>query len=206
MIQTARGGDDRIRGPVPIGHKRPHMFGPDTVNGLPVSDDADLEIEHGGLQPVTHDIPRHVLIHLELFLNDLALLFPLRRVDQAVTEGISVDRQNLLQDLRRCDKEIARPLGSGVGVDRRPHAFHFLGDLEIGARRRALEHHVLEGVRNPDDLIGFVPAAAPEIDVERHGFGVRAFLGDDADFVAECVRLKVHLGVAHFVRVPAHSR
>ena len=55
-------------------------------------------------------------------------------------------------------------------------------------------------------LVGFVPAAAPEIDVERHGFGVRAFLRDNADSVAECVRLKLHLGVAHFVRVPAHSR
>ena len=81
---------------------------------------------------------------------------------------------------------VAGQLFGGVGVEDAARAFDGFGDGDgVGALRRALEHHVLEEVRDAHVALVLAAGACADEDVDADGLGGGDGGGDDAHAVGQ---------------------
>ena len=120
-----------------------------------------------------------VLVHLDLFEDDAALAADVLgiedRVQHQVAEHVHGDGQMLVQHL---DVEADAFLG-GEGIHVAADGIHLAGDLLRGAVLGALEHHVLDEVRDAVPLQVFVAGAGLDPYPDRGGANVLHLLGDE---------------------------
>ena len=108
--------------------------------------------EHG------HPLRRRVQRHVNLFDDDLALLFNLRGVEERVGEYIHHHVQGAVEMRLRHLAPVDGQLFIGAGVKHTPHPFDHRTDIH-GRRPffRALKTHVLDKVGDTRLLIRLVP-------------------------------------------------
>jgi hypothetical protein len=99
-----------------------------------------------------------VLVHDQLLVDDVALLFQLDRVEDGVQEHV---RQHIPKVLEAVGAGFAVKAGvllGGEGVEIPPNPLDILRDAERGAFLGALEEHVLNEVGSSTEGIGLVPS------------------------------------------------
>ena len=131
-------------------------------------------------EALVDDVARVVVVHLDLFEHDFLLFAQIGRGEHGVLQHVAqhVDRQ---REMAVDDVGVeARRLLIRHGVELAADGVHLLGDLARRAPRGALEHHVLEQVREPAPLgrLGGRTDVAPHADRGRanvaHRFGQHA--------------------------------
>jgi len=142
-----------------------------------------------------------VLDHLDLFEDDALLLRDFarreRRPHQHVAEQIDRRRQVLVEDF----DVVARIFLRGEGVELAADRVDRLRDLLRRPRRRALEEHVFDEVRDAAFLVRLVPRAARQPQSDRHRSDVRHRLGDQPQ--ARRQRLGSHHGALVLPAIPS---
>ena len=120
-----------------------------------------------------------------LFQHRLALGLPVRGVDLEVREALRLQPQRQLQRWLGHDLVEVRAIRRRVGVEHRADGFQILEMLHLSDLVGALEHHVLEEVRQPGQA-GLLVARA-DIDHEADGDQRRGAVGlhHDAHAVVE---------------------
>ncbi len=114
------------------------------------------------VQRLRRDGRRVVGFALGLLDDHLELARQLAAVDQRVRVGVCLDVEPGLQARRRKDGVVARVIVDRAGVQIAAGRLRFLGDLADAAGRRALEVHVLEHVRDSDDVVRLVEIAGAD--------------------------------------------
>ena len=134
---------------------------------------------------VEDDVVGRVFRLPQLLEHDGALARQLVLVQQAVLEHVAdhVERQRrvFLQDLGVIGGVLARRIGVHMAADR----LDLLGDVEGGAGRRALEHHVLDQMGDAVDLGPLVAGADTDPDAERRRLDMGHRIGGDPQAVGE---------------------
>ena len=155
----------------------------------------------GGLVVVEDVVLGGVLVHLDLLDHDVLLLLDLarrqRRLGDEVDDGLKSAPEVLVQAAGVEARVLLRRERVEVAAD----GLHPLVDEVPTAPPRALEHHVLDKVR--DAALGGPLVAAPGVDPRPDGDGVdgRDGLGEHADAVVEDGPLESggKVGVGHSV-------
>ena len=182
VLQMPGGGDDHVSGrktlPVEIQHRIALEF-PDRVLG-PQDRLAERMILPEILgEDFVDQVVGIVLVHLYFFEDDAALAADVigieHRVQHQVAEHVHGDGQMLVQNL---DVEADAFLG-GKGVHVAADGIDLAGDFFRAAVLRALEHHVLDEVRNAVPLQVFVAGSGLDPDPDRGGANVLHLLGDE---------------------------
>ena len=106
---------------------------------------------------------RIVRLSLRLLDDDLELARQLVGVDDRAGVGVGLDVEALHEARRRQHRVVARVVVDRAGVEIAADGLRLLGDLADAARRRALEVHVLEHVRDADDVVGLVEVAGAHV-------------------------------------------
>ena len=115
------------------------------------------------VQRLRRDGARIVRLALR-FLNDhLELARQLVGVDQRAGVRVGLHVESLRKAGRRQHRVVARVIVDRGGVEIAADGLRLFGDLADAARRRALEVHVLEHVRDADDVVGLVEVARADV-------------------------------------------
>ena len=100
---------------------------------------------------------------LGFLYDDLELTGQLVRVDQRSRIGIRLDVEARGEAGRRQHRVVARVIVDRRRVEIAADGLRLLRDLADAARRCALEVHVLEHVRDADDVVGLIEVAGGHI-------------------------------------------
>ena len=138
-------------------------------------------------EQLVDEIVGRVLDHLDLFEDDLLLALDVvgaeRRVADDVGEDVDRQRQMLVEHL----DVVAGVFLRGERVELAADRVDRLRDVLGGARRGALEEHVLDEVRDAAALGGFVARAARQPDADADRADLRHPLGEKPKTVVEHV-------------------
>ena len=88
-----------------------------------------------------------------------------RRSASGIRVRLHVESLGESDDAARCSTPCDR---RSRGVEIAADGLRLLGDLADAARRRPLEEHVLEDVRDTDDVVGFIEVAGVDVRDDRH--------------------------------------
>ena len=146
---------------------------------------------HGLQKEVVDKLVRRVLVHLDLFEDDLLLFIELhgieRRVQKHVGQDVESQRDVAIDDL--C--VVAGRLFVGEGVEVSADAVHRLGDLARAATWRSFKKHVFDEVGDAAALVRLGRRADVGPDPDRRRTKARHRLGENAHPVGED-RLLIH--------------
>ena len=135
-----------------------------------------------------------VLVHFDFFENDAALLRDIAGIEDGmkneIGEDIHGERKMLVENFDVEADAFLRREGVHIAAD----GIDLAGDGFGGARLRALEHHVLDEVRDAVPFGIFVARAGLEPDADRDRADVGHLLGDDG----QAVRQNLTTNVAGF--------
>ena len=137
------------------------------------------------VEDLVHQVGRLVLVHVDLFEDDLALGLDLVRAERRRPHDVAEDVEAQLEVLVDQAGVEGRVLLGGEGVHVAADRVDGLGDVAGAAGVGALEQQVLEEVRGPP--LGRRLVARAGVHPERQGgrVGVRHLLGDDLDAVVQ---------------------
>ncbi len=120
-----------------------------------------------------HPVLGRVLVHVELFEDDLPLGLDVVVTERRLGEHVSQQVDAELDMAARQPRDVRGVLLRGEGVHVAADAVDRLGDVASRASVRALEEQVLEEVRDAAQRLGLVTRADadPHADARRVGFG-----------------------------------
>ena len=125
-----------------------------------------------------HQVFRIVLGHADFFQDHrffpVDLVFGETRVQNHIRQNIEGFGQMLIE---HAGVKAHHFLG-GKGVEHAAHAIHFTGNIFSGAAGGALEHHVLDEMRNAVQLGRLAPRTIAQPNSHRNGMDVLHRLGD----------------------------
>ncbi len=182
VLQMTCGGDDHVAGRKTLLVEIQHRIALELLDRVLGPQDG---LAQGMILPeilgedLVDQVVRIVLVHLYFFEDDAALAADVvgieDRVQHQVAEHIHGDGQMLVQHL---DVKADAFLG-GKGVHVAADGIDLAGDFFRAAVLRALEHHVLDEVRDAVPLQVFVAGAGLDPDPDRGGANVLHLLGDE---------------------------
>ena len=105
---------------------------------------------------------------LRLLDDDLELLRELLRIDHRIRVRIALDVEAALEARRRQHGVVARVIVDRAGVEITAGRFRLLRDRADRAGNRSLEEHVLEHVRDADDVVRLIEVAGLHERHDRH--------------------------------------
>ena len=116
----------------------------------------------------------HGLLARDVFIREF-------RLEHHVRDHVEGVRQMLVEHARVEADHFLR----GEGVEHAAHAVHFARDVFGGAPRRALEHHVLDEMRDAVELGGLAPRSGAQPDADGDRVDVVHRLGEDYEPVRQ---------------------
>ena len=170
VVAKQVGGERLNRFPRPENRPPQRMVGPESLR-----------------EELVDEVVRRVLHHLDLF--DDNFLFALdvfraeRRVHHDVGEDVDGEREVFVEDF----DVVARVFLGGEGVELAADRVDRLRDVFRRPRRRALEEHVLDEVRDAAALRRLVPRSAGEPDADADRTHLRHPLRQETNAVAQNV-------------------
>ena len=126
-------------------------------------------------QRLAGDGLRVVRLPLRLLDDHLELLRELLRIDHRIRVRVALDVESAREARGGKNRVVARVIVDGAGVQISARRLGLLRDGADGTRRRPLEEHVLEHVRDADDVVALIEVAGlHEGDDRNYGRGVVA--------------------------------
>ena len=104
-------------------------------------------------------------VDLDLVLDDFLLVLQVLGVDVQPAHAVGLGPEDRLEHVRRHDLEVVREVEARRAVEQAAVRFDQADELHLAEVLRALEHHVLEEVREPGPVLRLVA----EADVVVHG-------------------------------------
>ena len=163
-LEVAGDGDDRVVGRVegaivPVELVARHRF----QVALPADDRVmvGMHLKRRGLQRLTEQETRVVLVALALGDNHRALQLGFLGVEHRVDHPVGLDAQRQIDAIGRQRLEVGREVDPRHPVEDTALARHRLVELALRIRRRALEEHVLGPMRDAGGAGPLIAAAHP---------------------------------------------
>ena len=120
-------------------------------------------------QNLGHQILRRILVHTDLFHNDATLQIHVLGTEGRVQHHVAQQLGGLLHVGVQRTGVVAGVLLGGKGVHLTADGIEILCQVGSGAAFGALEHHVLDVVRDTGQIVGFVAAAIFHPDTQGAG-------------------------------------
>ena len=133
------------------------------------------------------EIVGRVLDHLDLFEDDFLLTLDVHLVKRRAQHDIRQDVDGQWKMFVEHFDVVARVLLRRKRVELPANRIDGLRDVLGGARRRALEQHVLDEVRDAAFFVGLVAGAALQPHTQADGPHVAHLFSDETNPVVECV-------------------